>query len=147
MSKLLYPDIAAVTALFTTDTIDIEHADNGEIPGTGTIRGIFPEGYWKHSINRFTSEAAALGIAVTGEDIDGETAILSLDWRSGISRDRALEIIVEEEMDVGSLGCVECLTISDAGMLRDDSEEEAADLTSEDAFRAQVVAWGEAISA
>ena len=148
MSKLLYPDIAAVTALLHTDTIEIHHADDGEIPGTGTIRGTFSEGaFWQDSIDLVTDEAAALGITLTNEDSDGETAILSLDWRSGISRERALEIIAEEGMDAAGVGSVECLTISDNGTLRDDSGEgEMIDLTSEEGFRAQVVAWREEIS-
>ena len=53
-STLLYIDIAAVTALFSTDLIDISHAEDGE-PGTGTIRGIFPEGaFWQDSIDLLT---------------------------------------------------------------------------------------------
>lgn len=142
-STLLYIDIAAVTALFSTDLIDISHAEDGE-PGTGTIRGIFPEGaFWQDSIDLLTDEAATLGISITSEDSDGATVILCLDWRNGISRERAEKIIEEEGMNWHNVGH-SCVVISDDGTLTDGDAREAADLSSGSAFRAQVVAWRQA---
>lgn len=51
------------------------------------------------------------------------------------------EIIAEEGMDFESVGPVACLTITDDGDLADDQAWEPADLSSADAFRAQVRRW------
>lgn len=144
MRKLLYTDIAEVTTLVSSDILDIIYAEDGD-PGTGTLRGTFPEGaFYQDSIDLFEDAAATLGISVTAKDSDGATVILHLDWRNSISRDRAAEIIAEEGMDFDAVGPVQGLVIADSGDLVSDSAVESADLTSEAAFRAQVVAWREA---
>jgi len=59
----------------------------------------------------------------------------------GIPASRAEEILAEEGMDETSVGPVACLVVTDDGRLADDHASEPADLSSEAAFRAQVVAW------
>lgn len=68
--------------------------------------------------------------------------ILYLDWGNGISRDRAEEIIAEEGMDSSSRD-VGHIVLTNGGITNSD-DHEAANLTSEAAFRAQVVKWREA---
>ena len=53
---------------------------------------------------------------------------------------RANEIIDEEGMGIDAIGPAQSLAIND-GMLSNDWASEIADLTSEEAFRAQVVEW------
>jgi hypothetical protein len=55
-------------------------------------------------------------------------------------------IIDEEGMGYEDVGPVECLVVSDGGMLGDGSAFERADLSSADAFRAQVRRWKDAVS-
>ena len=143
MSRYLYTDIAEVTTLVSSDILDIIHAEDGD-PGTGTIRGTFPDGaFYQDSIDLFVEAAAAFGISVTADDSDGATVILHLDWRNGISRDRAEEIIAEEGMDAASVGYGACLILKENGDLSDCGTPDA-NLTSEAAFRAQVIEWREA---
>jgi len=56
-------------------------------------------------------------------------------------------IIEEEGMGYGDVGSVQSLTVSDDGKLTDGDCAEPADLSSPDAFRAQVRRWKDAISA
>lgn len=55
------------------------------------------------------------------------------------------QIISEEGMDHHHVGPVACLVITDDGMLADDYTSEPADLSSAEAFRAQVQRWREAV--
>lgn len=66
-----------------------------------------------------------------------------------ITTQRAHEIIAEEEMGYEALGPVASLALrhndSDGWDLADDDVSEPANLDTEDSFRAQVVAWREAV--
>lgn len=55
-------------------------------------------------------------------------------------------IITEEAMDAATVGPVACLVLTEDGRLADDNASEPADLSSPDAFRAQVQRWRQSVT-
>ena len=68
-----------------------------------------------------------------------------MDQITRIDTARATAIIADERMDYAARGSVGALVLTDDGRLADDQAAEPADLTAEDAFRRQVIAWRESM--